>query len=253
MRSVFRLLAPYYKRAVLRDYNQSLRRLAWLLGEVRDLDVLIDNLTAFQKALPARRRRSLNDALATLDQERSNARVELVEALESRAHRRFLKDYSAFLLTPGAGVRSWSADLVVPIQVRHVLPGLIHDRLAAVQAYDTVLAAAEPPTLHALRIEFKRLRYAVSLFEPVLGESIHEFISAIKALQDCLGHLQDATAARERLERSLEIVEGSPLAAYIDSLTPHQDALMSELAELWAQFNSRNTQKKLSSALLALR
>src|SRR5262245_29152747 len=43
MRSAFQLFKPYYKAKDVRPYRRGLRRIGWALGDVRDLDVLIDN------------------------------------------------------------------------------------------------------------------------------------------------------------------------------------------------------------------
>jgi len=48
IRSLFRLLRPYFKKSVIRQYNHEFSALASGLGEVRDLDVLLDNLRRFK-------------------------------------------------------------------------------------------------------------------------------------------------------------------------------------------------------------
>jgi CHAD domain-containing protein len=44
---------------------------------------------------------------------------------------------------------------------------LIYTRLEAVRAYEAILPQATIPQLHLLRIEFKKLRYAVEFFRDV--------------------------------------------------------------------------------------
>jgi CHAD domain-containing protein len=80
--------------------------------------------------------------------------------------------------------------------VRHVLPALLYNHVGAVRAYDEALENADGTTLHALRIEFKRLRYAVSMFTDVLGSSVKDFVKEIKAMQDHLGRMQDIVTAQ---------------------------------------------------------
>jgi CHAD domain-containing protein len=254
MRSAFRLLKPYFKSRDSRPHSRGLSRVAWVLGDVRDLDVLIEDLRVYQQTLEAENQTALQEMIDHLDQSRMDARQALNSVLDSKSYRRFLKAFSLFLTTAGAGVKAVDRT-VTPLQVRHVLPGLIYDRLAAVRAYEAVIADADDVTLHALRIEFKRLRYTVSLFEGVLGSQISDFIDEIKAIQDCLGHLNDAATARARLDAVLDsddVAQGA-LSAYLQHLEERSSGLRERFVELWQRFNTRRVQQKLSTAILALR
>ncbi len=251
MRSTLRLLSSYYKRGTVRYFSRELRQIGWTLGEVRDLDVLIENLQVYLKSAKRSQQTKLRAAIAELDQQRTEARNELNDLLDSRAYRRFVKTFSDFLTTPEAEAKSSAKDGIVPLQVRLVLPGLIYDRVAAVRAYNEVLGQADITTLHALRIEFKRLRYTVSLFEEVLGPQIGEFIKEIKTLQDNLGNMNDVTSARTRLQNLSEEHQPS-LAGYLTHLDEQELALRGQFGELWTQFNSRRVQQMLASAIPAL-
>lgn len=253
MRSLFRLLSPYYKRTSISPYKTELQHLAWTLGAVRDLDVLIEDIRVYQLTLKAAKQADLQQAIDELDNQRQTARAELVELLDSRLYRRLIKDFSKFLLTPGEGAKSLPKDEVTPVQVRHILPIIIYQRLAAVRAYNDVLAEAEATLLHELRIEFKQLRYTLSLFGDVLGPTVAEYVEEIKGLQDCLGHLNDAVVARAYLNDFLNDNPIEALSDYIGSMEAKESALKAQLGELWAQFNTRRVQQKLSSSILALR
>jgi CHAD domain-containing protein len=254
MRSTFSLLKPYFPAKDVRDYNQELRRIASTLGDVRDLDVLIQDLGEYQASLPKARKNAFAAKIAAFDQTRESARAELVAVLDGKRYRRFLKSFAKFLTTP---IEAAPLDgTVIPIQVRHVLPGLIYERLASVLAYDDVLDMTDEDDtmLHALRIEFKRLRYAVSLFEGVLGSQIGDFISELKIIQDCLGGLQDAVTARARLETFLEDDDAfGLLSAYVAARESRAAELKEQFPALWERFKTRKVQQKLSNAVLALR
>lgn len=253
MRSLFRLLEPYYKRRAVSAYKTELRHVAWTLGAVRDLDVLIEDLQTYRANLKGAKKTELQTTIDELDRHRHVARAELVEVLDSRLYRRLIKDFSKFLLTTGDGAKPQPKDDVMPVQVRHLLPIMLYHRLAAVRAFDAVLAEADAVTLHSLRIEFKQLRYTLTLFQEVLGPQAAEYVDAIKKLQDCLGHLNDAVIARAYLNDLLGETLSPVVNEYIASLEIKEAALKEQLAELWTQFNSRKTQQKLSSAVLALR
>ena len=164
-----------------------------------------------------------------------------------------------FLTTPGKGARAIDDDEVYPVQVRYLLPVLIYAHLGAVRAYDHVLAGADAPTLHALRIEFKRLRYAVSIFTDVLGSSIGDFITELKAIQDHLGKINDITTAEARLSEitgALDLETHAETVAslmdYIEHLREKQHDLRSGVEEVWRHFNTKTVQRQLAIAVAGL-
>jgi CHAD domain-containing protein len=252
MRSAIRLLKPYFKAKDIRVFNRHLRRLAWALGDVRDLDVMIEQLGRYQAGLEADRQAALQPVIDELDRRRQFAREELNAHLDSKTYRRFVKSFTEFLTQPVPEARPAHDGEVTPFQVRHVLPLLISERLAAVRAYDTILPAAEPKTLHMLRIEFKRLRYVLSLFQDVLGAQAKEVIEEIKTIQDHLGHLNDSAVARARLEGVVGDETGV-LDDYLAFLETQEIGLRDGFPVEWARFNSRKVQQKLATAVLALR
>jgi CHAD domain-containing protein len=249
MRSVFRLLKPYFKAKDVRRFNGELQQLAWALGDVRDLDVFLADLHTFQEQVSAEQQADLQTVIDDLEAQRGEARERLVETLDSKAYRRFVKDFSNFLMEAPKAGKETDKDSVEPVQVRHLLPATVYNRLAAVRAYESALAEPTATTLHSLRIEFKRLRYTVSLFEGVLGTQIEGFIGDLKDLQDILGNLNDIATARGRLED----YQGEGVEAYLAWLTSSEAELNGRFAEAWSRFNSRKVQQKLSNAVLGIR
>ena len=74
-------------------------------------------------------------------------------------------------------------------------PRLIYECFEQVRAYETVMETASITMLHALRIDFKRLRYTLEFFEEVLGREVKIVIKEVKIMQDHLGDLNDAEVA----------------------------------------------------------
>jgi CHAD domain-containing protein len=55
--------------------------------------------------------------------------------------------------------------------------------------------------LHALRIEIKRLRYAVEFFAALYdSREVRGFLSGLKGMQDFLGHMNDLDVARHLMD-----------------------------------------------------
>ncbi|MDZ4669505.1 MAG: CHAD domain-containing protein [Phototrophicales bacterium] len=259
MRSAFRIFEDYYKSKPVRPFIAQLRELAQTLGAVRDLDVLVDDFSRYQGQLVEQEaQEALVHVVEKLEAKRQKARRKLVAYLDSKSYRRFIKTYSAFLTSPGKSAKGNDEPTPTPYQVRHVLPVMVYDHLATVRAYDTVLEDAEVNTLHALRIEFKRLRYSIEFFAPVLGLSIEKFVEEMKQIQNYLGRLNDVVVAQIRLKNleengDLGDVVHESFEHYIQSLADEQVTLMAGFGDIWTKFNSRTVQRHLSDALLVLR
>lgn len=266
MRSALRVLSTYYPKREVRTHRAWLKATATVLGRARDLDVMIGDLTAFSEKLDEARQAGLAELIAHFTPQQEEARVALVDWLESRNYRRGIKDFTRFLIPePGkseneaAETMSESAAEATPDldphQVRLVIPIILYQHLGAVRAFDGVIAQASLEMLHALRIEFKRLRYILSFFEPVLGQTAGEFIKEIKQIQDTLGTINDARVAAQALSGLDDLSENaqavrSEYLAYREEDARERQA---HFVEVWEQFNSRSVQRKLSDALLALR
>ena len=159
-----------------------LKWIAKLLGEVRDLDVLLDRLREEAASLPAADRAAVDRLLQALDRQRGQARHALVTALDDQRYENLLDRYESTL-----------AELA-PSSTAVAL-----EKLAARQAARlrrAVEAAGPKPTdeqLHDLRKRGKRVRYAHEL------AGTTKVVRRAKAFQDVLGEHQDAVVAEERL------------------------------------------------------
>lgn len=272
MRSTFRLLDSFYKDKPIRPFVQGLQTLARALGSVRDLDVMIADLTTTWDTLDSDGQAALGAVIQKLDRQRGKARKKLIKHLDSKTYAGFVEAFTAFLTKPGRGARSIDVANVQPHEVRHVVPALLHDMLATVRAYDGVLtqttvvtdedgterevwATPDVETFHALRIEFKRLRYAVAAFRDVLGAKGDAFIVEIKVIQDHLGRLNDIVVLRQSLSDLIDdgLMDKADLTDYLDQLEAEQISLIEGFPAVWSRFNTRTVQSKLSNALLVLR
>lgn len=253
MRSALRLFKPYYRSKDVTPINRGLRDTARALGQVRDLDVMLESMEKHQTSLSEDDAGALQGVMDRLDERRSRYRDDLNDWLDSKSYRRFNKQFKRFLLEEKASPDNNGA--VQPHELRHVAPMIIHERLAAVRAYDPIIVEAEAETLHSLRIEFKRLRYALQFFQPVLGTSLSRYIKEIKGIQDYLGRLNDVSVAHQRLDslKKLKEQEKAVIEAYIAGLEIELTDHVENFQTVWERFNTRTVQKDLADALLILR
>jgi CHAD domain-containing protein len=201
MRAALRVADPYLGGKAVKRVRQDLREIAHALGAVRDLDVLIKNAENFRDDLPDDRQTDLAPLLDAWKGARKRARKQLIRLLDSADYARFRKHMAAFLAEedapPAAEAASKEAAQaeVAPYQVRHVLASALWERYEAVRAYETVMADAAVPQLHALRITGKYLRYTLEFFRHVLPAEAGALIDDVVTLQDALGELHDADVA----------------------------------------------------------
>ncbi len=208
MRAAYQVFAEYFDPKVLAPFNKGLRRTGGLLGAVRDLDVLLDKAETYVAALPTQEAGALEPLLADWRARRELGRRQMLDYLDSTVYREFIASFQDFLTTPGAGALPNSAEQPRPYQVRHVIPRLIFARYEQVRAYEPTIAEAPLTTYHMLRIDSKRLRYALEFFSPVLGPDGAGLIKQVTLLQDVLGALQDAHVAEGLIREFLDAQRG---------------------------------------------
>jgi CHAD domain-containing protein len=255
MRSALRLLEPYYPGKSAPRFRRALGEVAAVLGDIRDRDVLLDNMAHYLETLPEATQTALRQVMAVIEAEREGERTDLHKLIGKARYARFVKQFSAFLTAPAAPADDTATRSVAPTLVRHVLPTVVYEHLGIVRAYDSVIATADAPTLHQLRIEFKRLRYAIGFFEEVLGSGAKTFLKELKAIQDQLGRMQDIATAHALLDpvaAKLDAPQLEALNAYFLSIDTELAELMGRFPEVWKKFESKTIQKQLTSAIAVL-
>lgn len=203
----------------------------------------------------------LDPLLAAWAEQRAAARAEMLAYLDSARYAEFKAEFEVFLTTPGAGLPKDYSDRFAP-RVAHVLPALVYERLARVRAYDGAIATADYIELHALRIEFKKLRYTLEYFRDVLDDPAKAVIREIKVVQDHLGDLNDANVAcgilagvlatweQQQMGRPVETRQSSePLVAYLAAKHAERHHLLVTFPDVWARFNRPEIREWLGAAM----
>jgi CHAD domain-containing protein/transposase-like protein len=265
MRAAFDIFQEAYEERTIKTRLKGLRAAGRALGRVRDMDVFIEKAVIYQQSLPEELRSGLEPLLTAWHQERDLYRSQMLGYLDSHRYLEFKEDFYLFLQAPGAEPNLDATVGPRPFLVRDFAPVLIYNRLAAVRSFDAVLANASLDQLHALRIEFKKLRYAVEFFREVLGEQSEDVISALKTMQDHLGDLNDARVATQRISQFMEDWETrqaqlplaqrqspEPILAFLAAKHAERYHLMVAFPEAWAVFNRPEFRQNLALAIAAL-
>ncbi|MDP9352360.1 MAG: CHAD domain-containing protein [Chloroflexota bacterium] len=175
--------------------REELGRVARVLGEVRDLDVQIEQLAAWERASGEGGGQAFKPVRDILTARRERARRRMVQVLDSRRYERILTELQA-LLSRGPG----DAPEAASISIFETAPDLIQRRYRKLKRRGKNLNSSSPPEeYHELRINGKRLRYALEFLRKVYGEPVQALIPPLTRLQDLLGAHQDAEVAMSQL------------------------------------------------------
>jgi triphosphatase len=254
MRAAWRVFDGAYRRKVQQRYVKELRSVARALGEVRDIDVLLEHLDDYMSRLPAPGRTALEPLRNAWRRDREVARKALVDRLDSRQYRQFVDDYLDFTESPGAAeVR---LPLGQPSLVRDTAGSRILQAYERVRAYQTIITWADVGTLHALRIEGKRLRYTLEYFSEVLPVNARQLIVGVTQMQDHLGLLNDADVAarvtRDWLNLNAPLLPARSREAvglYLDSREAEVEQLRRSFRPLWRRITGRGFRRALGVAI----
>jgi len=264
MRAAMDIFSEAYQPKAIKNHLKGLRRTGRALGRVRDMDVFIDKFRRFLDTQPVEQLPSLKPLLAAWEQERETNHKKMNAYLDSQKYKSFKEKFSTFLNTPGEGARPIQYT-TTPSKVRQIAPMLIYSRLASVLAFDTVIENASTEQLHALRIEFKKLRYNLEFFREVLGEETKATIDEMRKMQDHLGDLNDAQVATQmlrdfltrwdELQNPLPVFERKSPEGIINYLSfqyAERQRLMITFKDAWANFNRAEVRQNLALAVSVL-
>lgn len=226
-REALRLFEGAYPRHGMRRWARRMRDITRGLGQVRDADVYrIHLISLVDGATPSER-----TALAYLIGREDGAREARVAAMHA----------CVIGLDLGARRSAWEtfaqrpagADLSEPLG--SFSRAAIAPRVDAVYAHlpealDEMASAAQ----HAMRIDMKRLRYAVETFAPAFGPAFDDRYPVLKEFQDVLGELHDRDVFTDHVAAAL--AAGAPPGVSDAGLRRILVDLAAERHELFVRF-----------------
>jgi len=193
-----------------------------ILGTLRDLDVMLESLqNTYYPNLPADEQKVLDKALLYLLKQRHRALKGVREVLEHKTYQSLKEsienwlDHPQYLAIEHLSIAEVLPDLLLPQVSEFFLHPAwllgteyedgkvkVADDLNA-EAVEQKLAA-EGTILHDLRKQAKRVRYLMNLFGDFYGESYEVYVEDVKAVQECLGDIQDSEVLGEFLTDFVE-------------------------------------------------
>jgi inorganic triphosphatase YgiF len=230
----------------LRKLRRALKPLAQALGGVRDLDVLLERLAAYEASQP-----DLSAGLAAfrawLEHRRARAHARLVAYLDGgRLSEIFVK------LEEMIGSLQ-ETDKGNSVTVAQFAGSAAWSRYEAMLRGGGAVAARDPVGLHHLRIACKRLRYTLELFAEELGPVCEPLLDTLKHGQDTLGTLHDAVVERDLLAKMCAKRAGSEtLAIYDAALAAERDECIAAFGREWPRLSGAAFRRPLADLIGAL-
>jgi inorganic triphosphatase YgiF len=184
LRSALTLFRPAVADEEFDRLREELRWFTGQLGDARNLDVYLE------RDIPKQERKRLL-------RQREKAYDQLIEALNTRRFRLLMIDLMAF-----ATVGEWRSGE----KASRPLPDFAERRISRlwlkICGHDNIRSMGDEER-HGLRIEIKKLRYALDFMQALhehVGRRQKQFTKAIEALQGALGRLNDIVTARHFAE-----------------------------------------------------
>ena len=203
--------------------EQKIGKVGRILGTLRDLDVMLESLqNRYYPNLPTDEQEVLDRVLLTLLKQRRRAVKGVKAVLEHKSYLLLKKSIEDWLAKP-------QFRAIEHLPIAEVLPDLVLPQISEfflhpawllgteyedgkVKVADDLTAeaveeklAAEGTILHDLRKQAKRVRYLMNLFADFYGPAYEGYVDDVKAVQECLGDIQDSEVLGEFLT---DFVEG---------------------------------------------
>lgn len=189
MDTVLCLFRGFLPGSVARN-RPKLKALLDAVGDVRDVDIRLEAVSAFRDKLPDNDKDACDPLRQHLESERTQARTRMLRALDAKATREWLDTLPAQLARTAAPTQSASMRNAVALAVMPRLIGKRYRKLRKCAERLTRRSSIEE--FHKVRVRSKKLRYALEVVAPTYRKPTQEMLAALHKLQGKLGTQHDS-------------------------------------------------------------
>ncbi|QYX33417.1 CHAD domain-containing protein [Sphaerospermopsis torques-reginae] len=248
--------------------DQNIGKIARILGNLRDLDVLKEILENHYKPhLLPKEQASLEIAFSTLAKQREVAFSQVQKILKDETYKSLKNHLHQWLEKP-------SYHPLASLPIHQVLPDLLLPEVSKLLLHpgwmigtqvvnsEVVVQSNWTPEeleknlknqgkiLHDLRKQAKRVRYQMELFTDLYGEAFSTHISQVKSIQEILGMLQDSIVLNEWLENIFKSEINEQISGLITLLAANRYQLWQQWQPLQEQYLKVETRQNLYLTIL---
>lgn len=219
LRSAIKLFAPVLPTDFVAAYGQTWQTLATALGEARNWDVFVsETLPPISAAFPKHR-----DARRLQLEGTRRAR----QARKAVTHMVALPEYPRLIVEFTAAI--YGLNDLLPQNLEDFARQRIKARARQARRLAVRHRELDPAERHRMRICFKKLRYAVEFFTPLLPtRRLKPYLAALTQLQDELGLINDHVTAQALIDEALQ---GRPPGPIHGWMAGRHELLIYELPE----------------------
>jgi CHAD domain-containing protein len=224
LRSAIKLFAPVLPADFVAAYGKTWQTLAGALGDTRNWDVFVaETLPPILATFPGHR-----DARRLLREGARRAR----QARAALTHMVALADYPRLIVEFTAAIYALQDQL--PQDLDEFARQRLKARARQARRLAERHAELEPAARHRMRICFKKLRYAVEFFTPLLPpKRLKPYLQALSRLQDELGLINDHVTAQTLLDEALQSRPPGPIHGWIAGRHALLVSELPEALEIW--------------------
>lgn len=244
MRSAWGLFRPAIPREAAAHWNSEMRWAASEMGPARDLDVFLDEaLDPLKGKIPLPEGEAALTELAKKAHGEAYVRVRTM--IESERYHTFKKAFVQWV-----DEREWRQGELTDKNKKQLDKNItpfaakvLDKRMRKVLNMGHDIRTLSEEALHELRIEGKKLRYALDFFNPLFtkGKGLKAFMSHLKEFQGFLGVMNDVTVMRTLLDELLagekDLQEVEYAGALIGWRARQYEEIKGKLETLWDAFS----------------
>lgn len=210
LRSAFNLFAPVLDARFVDVYSPRWRELASGLGSARDWDVfLTETLAPLEEAFPGDA--DLAHLRARGEATKAKAQASAAVALKQQGYSQLLLAFSAALFRVEAPTIE-NQGRGAALSLRKFARRRLDKRAQMIEALVKDHAKMNAERRHELRIAFKKLRYALEFFAPILPrQRLLAYQASLETIQDLLGTLNDQVTASRLIKQMHPKGDPNPL------------------------------------------
>lgn len=206
LRSAIKLFGPVLPPEFVIAYGKTWQTLATALGDARNWDVFLEEtLPPIATAFPDDK--TIGRLRKAAEQRIQNARKSIAGLLAVREYPRLLLEFTAAIYTLGD---------TQPIPLGEFARQQIDIRVRKAKKLALRHQTLNPEERHKMRIAFKKLRYTLEFFAPLLPQRrLKPYLAALGQLQDELGLINDHVTAEALIRVVLKSPSSTPAQGWI--------------------------------------